>query len=203
MFSVLYLTRPPLWGRKYSSERLKMSLSYQRTLRVLFQQPNVPASKALRRVDTDPEPPVGVVIVEKGILRISSTPKHFRGAQWGSDPASGNCPKASGNETTPMHVLDNRSASRRMKAIHLYTLLISFIAVAVATPLLSLDSRVSTHNSGVPICIGCSLTFVCDGGALQVAHCEKQGYGCPDTGSAANSTCAADCGCLISCTVGP
>ncbi|KAJ6475138.1 hypothetical protein C8R47DRAFT_1143629 [Mycena vitilis] len=78
-----------------------------------------------------------------------------------------------------------------MKAIHLFPLLISFIAAAVATPLLSPESR------------GCSLTFVCDGGALQVARCEEQGYGCPDTSSAANSTCAADCGCLISCTVGP
>ncbi|KAJ6574317.1 hypothetical protein B0H19DRAFT_1254027 [Mycena capillaripes] len=74
-----------------------------------------------------------------------------------------------------------------MKLIHL-TALLSLITVAMATPL---DSR------------ACTLTLSCDGGAHQVAHCEAKGYGCPNNGTATNEECAAHCGCLISCRVGP
>ncbi|KAJ7919483.1 hypothetical protein B0H13DRAFT_1989011 [Mycena leptocephala] len=78
-----------------------------------------------------------------------------------------------------------------MKFIQLTALLVSFAVAVMAIPATPLDSR------------GCSLTLVCDGGASQVTHCAAKGYGCPNNATASNAKCAADCGCLISCVVGP
>ncbi|KAF8182374.1 hypothetical protein K438DRAFT_1975509 [Mycena galopus ATCC 62051] len=87
-----------------------------------------------------------------------------------------------------------------MKLIQLATLFAPFIGAVLASPSGSVLPRSAALE---PVPRDCTLTFVCDGGIPQEKICKAKGYGCPDTNTNSNSKCAKDCGCLISCTVGP
>ncbi|KAJ6562711.1 hypothetical protein DFH09DRAFT_1159460 [Mycena vulgaris] len=70
-------------------------------------------------------------------------------------------------------------------------LLVSFVAVATANPIVDAAARGSVH---------CEIFgFSCSGGDAQVDYCEQLEFQCPGGGKhpiIANSTCASDCVCF-------